>query len=272
MSREFYDCTAADLATSPVEHLPHETAPSDAAAWLEANGYDAAPVYRDGDPVGFVTVDDAGAEDAGDSSLDARLTPLTIEHMVDGGAAFPAVVSALVERPVYFLGGHSHVSGVLTRADLNTSPARIYLFDRISSLEEHLCELILDVAPDWKDAPVTADELDAIESRHADARAANVAHEEIRYAQFSTLETVVANVKDCWQACGFATKGAANSRLHEVTKLRNDVAHANLVVETTDSSDFLNSGRTTENLATALETIQDVLERLRDAGYAPDAG
>lgn len=278
MSRDLYDCTAADLASSPVEHLPLDTTPADAADWLETNGYDAAPVYRDEDPVGFVHVEDVAADDGtvttpdddGDT-LEPCLTQLTIEHMVDGNAAFPSVVSALVEKPVYFLGGHSHVSGVLTRADLNTSPARIYLFDRIAALEEHLCELILDVAPDWKESPVTADELDAIEDRYADARAANVALEEIRYAQFSTLETIVTSVEDCWQACGFSTKGTASSRLHEVTALRNDVAHANLVVETTDSNEFLNSGRTTENLATALETVQDVLARLGDAGYAPDA-
>jgi len=42
--------------------------------------------------------------------------------MISGDAAFPDVVDALTEHPAYFLGGHDHVSGVLTRADLNTAP------------------------------------------------------------------------------------------------------------------------------------------------------
>jgi hypothetical protein len=266
--RDLYNCTAAELATSRVEHLSHDTPPGDAAEWLNTNGYDAAPVYHDDDPVGFLHKDDVTTDDDG-ANLDAHLSQLTIDHMISGDAAFPAVLSALIENPVYFLGGHNHVAGILTRADLNTAPARIYLFDRITYLEEHLRELILAEAPDWKDTPVTADELDAIETRHDDAKAANVALDEIHYAQFSTLETVVTNIENCWEACGFSRAPTAESSLHDITQLRNDVAHANLVVENTDSDDFLTTGRTTENLSTTLDTINQVLTRLQDAGYDP---
>ncbi|WP_265112066.1 CBS domain-containing protein [Halosolutus halophilus] len=270
MPRDLYNCTAAELATQPVEHRPHDTPPSDVAAWLDANGYDAAPVYQDDDPVGFVHKDDVTTDTDGDTLAD-HLTPLTIDHLISGDAAFTTVLSALIETPVYFLGGHNNVAGILTRADLNTAPARIYLFDRITYLEEHLRELILDKAPNWRQTPVTPDELNDIEERHADAQAANVALEEIHYAQFSTLETIVTSVEACWQTCGFSTKGAAGTSLHEITDLRNDVAHANLVVENTDSNEFLSSGRTTENLHNTLETIDDVLTNLQNAGYDPGA-
>ena len=268
MPRDLYNCTAAELATHSVEHLDQDTPPSDAAAWLDENGYDAAPVYADDDPIGFLHEDDVTTDDGGDS-LENQLTPLTIDYMISGDTSFTDVLSALIEQPVYFLGGHNHVTGILTRADLNTAPARIYLFDRITYLEEHLRELILDKKPDWKNTPVTADELDDIEDRHEDAQAANVALDELHYAQFSTLETIATSVDACWQTCGFSTKGGADSRLHEVTELRNDVAHANLLVENTDSNEFLSSGRTTENLHNTLETIHDVLSNLQDAGYDP---
>jgi len=269
MPRELYDCTAAELATQPVEHLSHDTSPGEAAAWLSTNGYDAAPIYRDGHPTGFVHVDDIDTDTDGDGLRD-HLTPLTIEHMISGDASFPAVLSALIERPVYFLGGHDHVNGILTRADLNTGPARIYLFDRITYLEERLRELVLDKAPNWKDTPVSVDALDDIESRYEDAKAANIELDELHYAQFSTLETIVSSVEDCWQICGLTSKGGAGTRLHEITELRNDVAHANLLVENTDSNDFLSTGRTTENLSDTLETIDQILTQLRDAGYDPD--
>lgn len=71
-------------------------------------------------------------------------------------------------------------------------------------------------------------------------------------------------------ACGFSTEESANARLHEVTELRNDVAHANLLVENTDSNQFLSSRRTTENLYTILETINQVLTNLQEAGCTPD--
>jgi hypothetical protein len=270
MPRDLYNCTAAELATQPVEHLPHDTPPSDAASWLTENGYDAAPVYRDSDPIGFLHRDNVTPDTDGDT-LDDHLTALTIDHMISGDATFPTVLDALIEQPVYFLGGHNHVGGILTRADLNTAPARIYLFDRITYLEEQLRELILDTKPNWKTTPVSADEIEDIEDRHADAQAANVALDKIHYAQFSTLETIVTSVEACWQTCGFSTKPAASTALHNVTDLRNDVAHANLLVENTDSDEFLTTGRTTENLLNTLETIDDVLTTLQDAGYDPGA-
>lgn len=269
MSRDLYDCTAAELATGSVEHLSYDTPPSTAAEWLETNGYDAAPIQKQGDAVGYIHVDDVTVEDAGDT-LEDHLTPLTIEYMMSGDAAFEDVLDALIEDPVYFLGGHSRITGILTRADLNTAPVRIYLFDRITYLEEHLRELVLENAPDWRQTPVTVDELDDIEDRYTDAQAANVELDEIHYAQFSTLNTIVSNVEACWQGCGFSTKGQAESRLHEIKDLRNDVAHANLLVENTDSDGFLNSGRTTENLSTILESINRVLTDLQASGHVPD--
>jgi len=269
MSRDLYDCTATELATHSVEHVEHETPPSDAAAWLNENGYDAAPVYAHNDPIGFIHTDDVTTDDDGDT-LDDHLTTLTIDYMISGDTPFTAVLSALIDNPVYFLGGPNHVTGILTRADLNTAPVRIYLFDRITYLEEHLRELVLEKKPDWKNTPVTRNELDDIKDRYEDAQAANVALEEIHYASFSALETIVTSVEACWEACGFSTKGGAGSRLHEVTDLRNDVAHANLLVENTDSNEFLSSGRTTENLSNTLETIDQVLSNLQEAGYAPD--
>ncbi|OYR52609.1 transcriptional regulator [Halorubrum sp. Ea1] len=269
MSRDLYDCTAAELATGSVEHLSYDTPPSTAAEWLETNGYDAAPIQRQGDAVGFIHEDDVTADDDGDT-LEEHLTPLTIDYMMSGDTAFEDVLAALIEEPVYFLGGHSRITGILTRADLNTAPVRIYLFDRITYLEEHLRELILEHAPNWKQTPVTVDELDDIEDRYTDAQAANVELEEIHYAQFSTLNTIVSNVEACWQACGFSTTAQAGSRLHEITDLRNDVAHANLLVENTDSDGFLNSGRTTENLSTTLANINRILTNLQEGGYAPD--
>lgn len=269
MFRDLYECTASELATASVEHLSHDTPPSTAAEWLATNGYDAAPIQQDGDVAGFIHEDDVTVDDDGET-LKEYLTPLTIEYLMSGDAAFEEVLTALIEKPVYFLGGNSRITGILTRADLNTAPVRIYLFDRITYLEEHLRELILTNAPNWKQTPVTVDEIDDIENRYTDAQTANVELDEIHYAQFSTLNTIISNVEACWQTCDFSTKEQAGSRLHEINELRNDVAHANLLVENTDSDGFLNSGRTTENLSTTLQSINKVLTNLQAAGHDPE--
>lgn len=138
VARTLYESTAAELATGSVEHVSYEIAPSTAAEWLATNGYDAAPVGRDGDPVGFIHEDDVGTEDTGDTP-EAALTPLTIDYMISGDTSFAESLAALIEEPVYFLGGHNRITGILTRADLNTPPARMYLFDRVTYLE-NTCE------------------------------------------------------------------------------------------------------------------------------------
>jgi hypothetical protein len=45
----------------------------------------------------------------------------------------------------------------------------------------------------------------SIEDRYEDAQAAMVAREELQYAQFSTLETIVTSVEACWRSCGSST-------------------------------------------------------------------
>jgi hypothetical protein len=52
--RDLYDCTAAGLVTHFVNHLQHGTSSSTTVEWLTENGYDAAPVYADDDPIGFI--------------------------------------------------------------------------------------------------------------------------------------------------------------------------------------------------------------------------
>lgn len=266
--RNLYESTAAELATGSVKHISYDTAPTAAAEWLASNGYDAAPVDRQGNPVGFIHQDDVNTEESAET-LETVLTPLTIDYMISGDTSFINSLDALIEEPVYFLGGHNQITGVLTRADLNTSPARMYLFDRITYLEEHLRELISAEVSDWRQTPVSPDEIDGIEKRYADAKAANVELSEIHYAQFSTLSTIVSSVEACWQQCNFSTAGKAQSQLRDITDLRNDVAHANLLVENTDSDGVLSRGRTAENLYTLLEDIEQILSCLQAAGYAP---
>ncbi|MGB9955166.1 hypothetical protein ACOZ4B_02060 [Haloferax prahovense] len=77
------------------------------------------------------------------------------------------------------------MTGILTRADLNTSPTRIHLFDRISLLERELRGLIDDVTPDWKEEVYFSDNVDEkIDRLHSEARDANVDLSKIHYARF----------------------------------------------------------------------------------------
>lgn len=112
MPRDLYDCTAAELATRSVEHLGQNTPPSDAAAWQNSNGYDAAPVYAGDDPIGFIHKHDVTTDDDGDT-LDNHLTPLTIDYMISGDTSFTDILSAVIEQPVFFKSVIEPESGIV---------------------------------------------------------------------------------------------------------------------------------------------------------------
>jgi len=253
MGRDLYVCTAGDLATRSIASQSPDATVAATTDWLESEGYDVAPVIDGETVVGYVELDhlqDAAADD----KIAAHTNPVTLEEIISTDATFDEVLSALYEAPFYFLGGRN-------RLDLNTSPALIHLFDRITLLEERFRELILDEAPDWKErVSLDPNIVEYIEERHADARQSNIELDEIHYAQFSTLATIISNIKVCWDACGFSSDHRASSQLDDLTELRNSVAHSQLIVQHTGEG--LGKGRTIGKVEQTYTTLTDCLDAL----------
>jgi hypothetical protein len=262
MDRDLYQCTAGDLATKSVDTIPAEWSVEQGREWLSENGYDVSPVVEGEQPVGFVAIEDLS--DVPDSaSISEHHNPITLEEIISTDADFGSSLSALYDVGFYFLGGRNQVTGVLTRADLNTSPAYIHLYDRLSLLEESFRDLITAEAPDWKDnseIDLYRDEIRDIERRYQQAESANIALEAIHYAQFSTLAKIITAVKPCWRACGFSNGDVAERDLSDVTDVRNAVAHSNLLIENTGQG--LMEGRTVATVLDAYETIEACIEAL----------
>ena len=262
MSRDLYACDAGDLATRSIESLAPDEDVGEASEWLEKRGYDVAPVVENQSVLGYVVADSLPEDPPGDS-IRTHTEPITIEEIISSDASFEDILSALYDAPFYFLGGRNQLTGILTRADLNHSPARIHLFDRITLLEERFRDLIRDVAPDWKErVPINPEVVDSIEERHNQARQSNIDLEEIHYAQFSTLATIVAEVDNCWKACGFSRDHRASSQLDDLTQLRNDVAHSNQIVQNTAGG--LGQGRTIGTVEQTYSTLVLCLNSLSE--------
>jgi len=126
MERDLYQCTAGDLATKSVDTVPTEWTVDEAHKWLSENGYDVSPVVDGDQPLGYISIDDLAEAPSSESVSDHR-QPITLEEVISTDADFGTVLSALYDEGFYFLGGRNQVTGILTRADLNTSPAYIHL-------------------------------------------------------------------------------------------------------------------------------------------------
>jgi len=250
-------CTAGDIATANPEACPADDV-STAADWLTERDYDSAPLFENGRPIGYVTRDAADAAST-DTSLTEIIEPLTVDILIARDAPLDAVLEALYDRSFYYLADRNHVTGILTRADLNTEPVYQHLYTNLSRLEQTFRQTILEHVPDWRDTtPLHPDILEDIDERLADAKDAGVALDPIHYAQFSTLVTIIANSDEASQALGFDAGHQASSQLDPITDLRNDVAHSTPIIQNTDRG-LTESGRTITHLLDQYRLIIELL-------------
>lgn len=232
---------------------------SSAATWLDAKDFDTAPVY-DGadDPVGYVT-DDLLADSPPDATLGDVSHSLGVDDIISPGTSFEALLSALYDKRFYYLADRNAVTGVVTRADLNTDPVYRHLYTQLSRVEHSFRDCITTHAPDWVEtAPLSPTVIDDIEEREAAAKKAEVALDTVHYAQFSTLVAVLTSTEACWTQYGFDSAHKAGSDLDDVVGLRNDVAHSTPIIENTNRG-IGETGRTITDLEATYRTIQRLL-------------
>lgn len=263
MSDELFNCTARQLATTPPETIESGTTVRDAVDWFETTGYDYAPVVEGDEPIGFVG-HEMLADCSSTQTVERVATDIRLEHIISSDTPFFEVLTGLEDQFFYLLGGKNRVTGILTRADLNTSPARIHLFDRISFLEINLRKVITESGVDWKE-PLHPDAVAKIRDRYERANEANVELDEIHYAGFNALTTIVGTFEACWRACGYEVDHKARSDLNKITDLRNDVAHSNLILQTT-SAEYDTDGRSIRDLVKIYEALINCNDALRDRG------
>lgn len=222
--------TARDLMTPDPDARHEETAAPEAVEWLDRNQYEQAPV-TDGDAhVGFVEVDRLrGAT----GPLREHAEPLTMDRLITPETPFGDVVTALVERPCYFLGAGATVDGVLTRADLNKPAAYVHLYARLYEFETGLRDHVARVEADWT-AHLADDQVTDIADRARDQRGLEL--DRLHYASLRHLCMVAQRSDAVRSSLGYDDESAARRDLGRVVRLRNDVAHPKAILhsETTD--------------------------------------
>ncbi|MGH8543149.1 MAG: hypothetical protein ACREX3_05850 [Gammaproteobacteria bacterium] len=102
---------------------------------LRNKDFDVAGVQvdRDGPVVGCVA-----AEALRDGLVRDHQRALMVDELISDATPLPNVLSVLKVREHTFVLIGSAVRGIITRADLNKPPVRVYLFGLISLLEMHL--------------------------------------------------------------------------------------------------------------------------------------
>src|SRR5258706_16219777 len=119
----------------PLQSCPADVSAIEMANLLKQKDFDVAGVQseRGGRVIGLVT-----REALTRGTVRDHLTPISAEHLVSEATPLPGLLATLRDRPHAFVLVGAEVRGIVTRADLNKPPVRVYLFRLVSLLEIHL--------------------------------------------------------------------------------------------------------------------------------------
>jgi hypothetical protein len=106
------------------------------AALLEQRGFDVAGV-KEADNNSITRFVTAASLKKGGNVRD-HAVDIAIDNLIADATSLAKVFSILGRREYSFVVADANVAGIITRADLNKPPARIYLFGLVSLLEMHL--------------------------------------------------------------------------------------------------------------------------------------
>lgn len=131
----FIDNVTARSIYEPLLCCPVNSKAEDAKEALKIREFDGAGVKEteDGDVTGYIVTDELT-----DGDLITSVKKIDSELLISDSTPIAEIFSVLNNRNFAFVIYGKNISGIVTKADINKLPARIYLFGIISLFEMHL--------------------------------------------------------------------------------------------------------------------------------------
>lgn len=249
-------CTAFDIATSNVETIESNKGIEESIKWLKENGYDVAPVENNNDIIGYVRLNQLRKINNKSQKISDNIKKITISEMISPNSKFPVFVDALTENSFYFIGGKSSIDGIITKADLNTSNVKSYLFSQIMVVEQKLKNYVRKYIPNWEEH-VDSDNLNRIEGHYKSNKKMNIELPKINHASLGTIVHIIDKDDKCMNLFGCRI-----SKMYDIKDLRNDIAHVKPIIKNTKSGEYDNNRRTIKDLYEIHNEIQRLDEKL----------
>ncbi|HVS40251.1 MAG TPA: hypothetical protein VMS17_32130, partial [Gemmataceae bacterium] len=195
-------------------------------AYMEARGLDVVGIRGDGWIVGYVPKDSLESGVCGQ-----WLHPLDEAILLSDAAPLLRVLQGLNRAPFLFLTAFGRVAGLVTRADLQKAPARMWLFGVVTMIEMRFAELIERHCPadSWKQFLSEARLQKAQEFLSERVRRRR-AVQLLDCLQFSDKGQIIARHEGIRKTTVFASRSQAEEAVKRLEKLRNNLAHAQDIV------------------------------------------
>lgn len=252
----------------PLQCCPADAPASEMREALERRGFDVAGVQEKlgGPVIGYVEKQQLQRE-----RVSEHLLQLHAEHLVSDSTPINELLVALRSKERQFVVIGAGVKGIVTRADLNKPPVRIYLFALVSLLEMHLRFWVRAMYPSesWQEK-LDEKRLEAAQKLQKLRVQRNAHISLLACLQFGDLRDLVLEAEEARITLGFGSKNKGKELLEHAEDLRNRLAH---------SQEDLVEGKSWEQLIDLVEAVdaavsssdEAVEKRARTAANDPAA-
>jgi len=144
-------------------------------------------------------------------------------------------LSEVIERlgcsPRIFVTVFGAVGGIITRADLQKAPVRMWLFGLVTLVEENFSRLLKEHFPgdEWHQSLIQAS-LEGARRLHQERMRRNEHLELVDCLQFSDKGNILFQNEEIRLKLGFESRRRAKEVVHNLERLRNNLAHSQDIV------------------------------------------
>jgi hypothetical protein len=131
----FIDNVTARCIYEPLLCCPINSNAEEAKQALKTRDFDVAGVkaIEDGDVIGYVVTNEIG-----NGNIKEYIKHITTDLLISDSTPLAEIFSVLSDKNFALVVYGNHVTGIITKADINKPPIRVYIFGMVSLFEMHL--------------------------------------------------------------------------------------------------------------------------------------
>jgi hypothetical protein len=219
--------SARDVA-EPLASFDAGTASGEVRDFMDAHAFEVVGVRSEGQVVAYV---EKGS--LGDGACGPFRRPFEGATVLSDTAPLLTVLRELSRVPFLFVTVLGRVGGIITRADLQKAPVRMWLFGIVTLIEMRFAELIDRHCPEdgWKKY-LSEGRLQKAQALLEERSRRNQKLHLIDCLQFSDKGQVIARNEELRKQTVFASRSQADEAVKNLEQLRNDLAHAKDILTT----------------------------------------
>jgi hypothetical protein len=217
--------TAGDIAEALVS-WDGSTPAVDVRKQMEVFQFDVAGIRIGGGVSGWCS-----REDLSDGVCLSHLRSFFESTVVSAAKPLNDVISRLGCSPWVFVTAFGGVGGIITRADLQKAPVRMWLFGLVTLVEETFTRILKDRFPGEQWYPmISQGRLQTARDLHEERTRRNEHLDLADCLQFGDKGLILFKDEAIRQEMGFESRTRAKEVVRDLQKLRNNLAHSQDIV------------------------------------------